>query len=213
MADLQDLYPEIRRSIKQCPEPTMDDALLRAARTFCAETWVLRRPFSFTCVAGQQQYQVQAPPNEETIAIKHAQITDLAPDSPISPLRFVYPAMVNPNAGQQRPFGICFVPYAAVALVPKPDNAYPVEVELVTQPTVGTQCIADELGRRFDRAIGYGALEWILRMPGDPWYNPPGADEYLRLFNQEVVRARGEAAFDFTPNQRRWIGAGFARRR
>lgn len=191
----------------------MDDALLRAARSFCAETWVLRRPYAFTAVAGRQQYLIQAPPDEEVIAVKHAQLTDLAPGNSIRPLRFVYPTTVNPNIGSQRPYGICFVPYSAVALMPTPDAAYPVEVELVTQPIAGTRWIADELGRRFDRALGYGALEWILRMAGDAWYNPPAADEYLRLFNQEIVRARGEAAFDFTPNQRRWIGAGFARRR
>jgi hypothetical protein len=87
-----------------------------------------------------------------------------------------------------------------------------VELELVAQPASATRWIADELCRKWDHALGYGALEWLLRMPGDPWYNPPAADEYLRLFGQEIVRARGEAAFDFTPNQRRWIGGRFARR-
>ena len=99
---------------------------------------------------------------------------------------------------------------SGVALVPVPDNAYPVQLELVTQPVAGTMQLPDELAVRYDRALGYGALEWILRMQGDPWFNPQAADEYALLFNQEIVKARGEAAFDFTPNQRQWIGAGFA---
>ncbi len=191
----------------------MQDALVRAARSFCSETWLLRRPQSFTTQAGQQQYPVQAPANEEAIALKHAQIQDLAPGNSIYPLRFVYPTTVNPNLGPARPRAICFVPYASLALVPVPDNAYPVLVELITQPVTGTQAIADELAVRYDRALGYGALEWILRMQGDPWYNPQAADEYRLLFNQEIVKARGEAAFDFTPNQRQWLAGGFAWRR
>jgi hypothetical protein len=208
--DLQDLHGEIRRACRGCPDPTLDDALLRAARAFCAETWLLRRPYAFTAVAGQQQYPLQAPPNEEVIAVKHAQLGGLAPGEAVLPLRFVYPTLVNPNAGPRRPYGICFVPYDGVALVPPPDAAYPVQLELITQPAAGTRAIADELGRRHDRALGYGALDWLLRMPADPWFNPQAAEEYRLLFGQAIVRARGEAAFDFSPNQARWIGRGFA---
>ena len=210
MSDVQDLFPEIRRVVKGCPEPTMQDALVRAARGFCSESWILRRVQSFTAVAGQQVYPVQAPPNEEAIALKHAQVQSLAPGAAWRPLRFVYPTLVNPNVGARMPGGICFIPYSGIALLPAPDNAYPVQVELVTQPVIGTAQIPDELVVRYDRALGYGALAWILRMQGDPWFNPQAAEEYGQLFEQAVVKARGEAAFDFTPGQRQWIRGGFA---
>jgi hypothetical protein len=211
--DIEDLYPEIRRQARGCPEQTMQDALLRAAQQFCTETWFLRRQYAFTSAAGQQQYTLQPPANEECIAVKHAQITGLAPGNSITPLRFVYPTLVNPNVGQQRPYAICFIPYETVALVPPPDNAYPVLLELVTQPASGTTVIADELGVQYRRALGYGALEWLQRMPGDPWFNPQLAVQNLQLFNAEIARARGAAAFDFTPNQRSLLRAGFARAR
>lgn len=47
MADVYDLFSEIRRSIKGCDEPTMQDALIRAARIFCRKTWYVRREVSF----------------------------------------------------------------------------------------------------------------------------------------------------------------------
>lgn len=189
-------------------------ALLRAARTFCRETWLLRRSQTFNTEQGKQQYLVVPPPNEECIALKHAQITSLPPSQNISPLRFVYPTAVNPNIGQQRPYGICFVPYQNIALVPPPDNTYSVTVELITQPVIGTQYIPDELGTMWDQALGYGALEFIFRTSqSDPWYNPQMAGDQLRLFNGEIVRCRGAAAFDFTPNQRNLIGRNFAGRR
>ena len=209
MSEVQAFFGEIRRAVKGCPEPTMQDAVVRAARAFCGETWVLRRAASFVCVAGTAAYTVQAPANEEVVAVKRAQVAEVAPGSGVHPLRFVYPATVNPNAGMRRPYGICFVPYTQVALSPPPDAAYPVTVELVTQPVAGAAVIADELAVQYDRALGYGALEWLLRMAGEPWFSPPQAERYLQLFNQEIVKARGAAMFDFTPNQRSCLRAGF----
>lgn len=44
--DVEDLFPEIIRSVKGCDEPTMQDALIRAARIFCRRTWYVRREVS-----------------------------------------------------------------------------------------------------------------------------------------------------------------------
>lgn len=209
--DIEELYPEIRRQVRGCPEDSMRDALLRAARVFCRETWLLRRSQVFSCVPGQQSYPVLAPPNEEVIAVKHAQIQDLAPGLAIWPLRFVYQTGVNPNVGARRPQAISFTPYTAVNLVPVPDQAYAVTLELVTQPGADSMSIPDELGLAWQQALGHGALEWLHRTSrDDPWYEPQMAAYNLRLFNDAIVQARGQIAFDLSPNQRRWAGGGFA---
>lgn len=212
--DIEDLYGDIRRQVRGCPEDTMRDALVRAARTFCRETWYIRRQQIFNTVAGVQQYPIIAPPNEVCIAIKHAQIQDIQPGNSIYPLRFIYQTAINPNIGQQRPYAIAFVPYTLAALSPVPDNAYPITLELITEPVNGTMYIPDELGVEWDQALGYGALEWIHRTsPNDPWYNPQMAAYNSKLFNDEIVKARGKIAFDATPNSRRWMGGNFARTR
>ena len=212
MADVDQLFGEIRRSIKGCPEPTMQDALVRAARAFCKDTWLLRRAMSLTCDPLQEDprtYPLAPPPNEEVLAIKHGQIGEPAPGAAVRPLRFVYPTLMNPNLGPRQPFGLAFVPYRAVTLYPAPDQAYPVTLELVTQPMVDTAQLPDELAA----ALGYGALMWLYGMSGTQWYSPEGVMACKALFDQEVVQGRIRAAMDFTPNQQQWIQRGFAWRR
>lgn len=210
--DIEDLYGEIRRQVRGCPEDTMRDGLIRAARTFCRETWFLRRQQLFNSVAGQASYPIVAPANEECINLKHAQIQDVAPGQSIYPLRFLYQTVVNPNIGLQRPYGITFTPYTLANLVPTPDQAYPITLELITQPITDSMSIPDELGVEWKQALGHGALEWLHRTDKtDPWFDPQMAAYELQQFNNAIVFARGKIAFDATPNQRRWMGGNFAR--
>lgn len=212
--DVEDLFGEIRAQVRGCPADLMSYALIQAARTFAAETWILRRQFVFNAIPTQQQYSIVAPQNERCIAVKHAQLQDVAPGMTINPLRFVYPTLVNPNVGPERPWGICYVPYDTVALVPVPDAAYPVTLEIITEPVLGGDYIPDEMGAKWSRALGYGALEWLFRTnKNDPWFDLQQSAAMLIAFNGEIAKARGEAAFDFTPNQRNLIPFGFARRR
>lgn len=209
--EISSLYGEIRRQVRNCPEPTMRDAILRAARDFCSDTWLLRRTFSFNTVVGIQRYDIQVPENEQAICIKHAQIAYTTAPVSAWPLFIVYPTTMNPNIGNGMPQGICMVPYTQVALDRPADQVYAVTVETVTQPVPEGNTIPDEIGVRYDRAIGYGALSWLMLQNGNPWYNPPLADKYQVMFNQEIVKGRGEAAFDFSPGTRQWMNPGFTR--
>lgn len=60
MADIESIYPEIRRSIAMLDEPTMQDAILRAARIFCRKTWYCRREINFECLPPGQPQNVIA---------------------------------------------------------------------------------------------------------------------------------------------------------
>jgi len=165
-------------------------------------------------VVGQAEYLVVPPANEEAFAIKHAQLTQILPQGSTVALKFAYPTFLNPNINQQQqPISIVFVPYMKVVLAPgSPDKEYPVVLELVTQPLVGSAYIPDELGRKYDQALGYGALAWLLMQPANPWTDPQSAQMYQQLFNQQIIKARIEAAYDFTPNNRAWASPGFMRR-
>lgn len=212
--DVRDLFGELRRNVRGCPEPRFAYALNRAAREFCSETWILRRSFDFVCVVGQQQYEVMAPPNEEPLALKHAQITQVPVTSPPStwPLEIAYSEFFNPSRSPTIPRSIAYVPYSRVALEAMPDKAYPIKVELITQPQVNSPYIPDELGVRYDRALGYGALSWILAHAGNPWFDARAAAENARLFDREINKAKADAAFDFTPGSRPWVRRPFSLR-
>lgn len=216
--DVANLLPEIRREVRGCPDPTMKYALMRAAREFCNDTWLLRRTFTFNTVVGTQRYDVVAPDNEDVIAIKHAQIAYTTAPANAWPLMIVYPTTMNPNSGNGVPTGICLVPYTQVALDRPSDQVYAITVETISIPQVDGNALPDEIAVRYDRAIGYGALAWLMRQKGDSvkpnaWYDPQQALIYLQMFNQEIVKGRGEAAFDFSPGARNWMRNPFIQRR
>lgn len=212
--DVRDLYPMVRREVRGCPDPRIAYYLNAAGREFCQTTWLLRRSFDFTCVVGQQQYEVSAPPNEDHFALKHAQLTMVPITTPPStwPLQISYSEFFNPSRSPTTPRAISYVPYTRVALEVAPDQLYPVKVELVTQPQVNSPYVPDELGVRYDRALAYGALSRIFGQRGNPWFDPSAAQEHLRLFNREINLARGQAAFDFTPGPRQWVRRPFSTR-
>jgi|SRR5882757_788030 len=215
--DVRDLFGEVRREVRGAPNPRMAYALERAAREFCSETRLLRRSFQFTCNPSQanpQQYPVSAPANEQAFALKHAQIQTLPITNPAQwlPMQIQYSEFFNPAIGPTTPWGICYIPYTMVALNCNPDQAYPVKVELCTQNVVGSNYIPDEIGVRYARALGFGALEWLFRQKGNPWYDPNEADKMLVKFNQEIVKGRGEAMFDFSPGVHMGVRPGFMRR-
>lgn len=209
--DIAALYDEIRHQVRGCPEPTLRTSLLRAARTLASESWLLRRTYSFSTVVGTQRYDITNPDNEETFAIRHASIAYPSPNNSAWPLRIVYPTTMNPNAGPAAPHGICLVPYTQVALDCPPDQIYDIVVEILTQPIANTNVIPDELGVRYRQGLGYGALEWLHMQRGNPWFDPSASAYNRTLFNQEIVKARGEAAFDFSPGPREWIQNPLAR--
>lgn len=211
--DAYSLLPEIRRNVKGCPDLTMIYALNRAARMFCSDSWICRRKQIDTLVVGQQQYPFNPPANEEVICIKHAMVQFPAPSNSVIGMQVIYGEFINPNWGPSCPRALCMIPYTNYYLDRKPDQAYILTIEYVTQPIMEGNYIPDELGVRYVQALGYGALEYLLMMPNCPWSNPQQAAFYGLRFNQEIAKARGEAAFDFSPGTRQWVRSPFIRSR
>jgi len=210
--DIYSLFDEIDVHVKACPDFTLAKAFTRAARALCQESWFLRREVDLTTNPTQpnQQYLLPLPNGEDVIAVKHAEILNI--NNSWTPLRFPYGTMINPNIGPQQPIACNYIPQNTVQLSPPCDQAYQTRYEVITQPSEGTQIIADELVNQFKRGLGYGALEWLLRMKDEPWTDPDEADKYLVMFNKEIMRARRMAAYDNTPGPRAWIQRGFIRR-
>lgn len=210
MATTSDFYTEIRRNCRGVTNPSMDAAILRAAREFCRETWFIRRTQVISTSAKLAQYDIVSPVNEETIALKHAQLTDA--DGKTAPLRFGYQTYANPNLTDGRPSQLYFVPYTSLTLAPPPDGVYQLTIELITQPRHSGVYIPDELLTGWDQALGNGALAWLMLQAQNPWANAALAQQNKVMFDQAIVAGRRQAAFDFTPNQQVWVNPGFLHR-
>lgn len=220
MAEARQLFGEIRRQIRGCPNPTMAYALMRAAREFCQATLFIRRVVTFQTVAGVDQYVLTPAtcqglnPSEEVIGLRHWQIQG---PSGIQPGTFPYGTQVNPNLSNAQPLGINYIPEGVVQFTPTPNQAYTVMPEVVVQPVYGSVWIPDELMRKFDRALGYGALAWIHGQGGNqagdqnPYYNEQKSAKNAEMFNAEIMRGRRLAQNDSTPSPRAWVRRSYAR--
>lgn len=210
--DARDLIPEIIRECRGCPEPTLIYALKRAARTFCRETWLVRRSNTYSVTPQQRIVQLLANDSlEEVIAVQHAHITDPV-NNFTTPLQFVYPEHIKPDISPGVPSGISFVPYTAVELTPPADRPYNLTVQYVVQPSWIGEYIPDELGVKYRQAIGHGALEFIKRQSGNDWFDPQAAEMHRMAFNAEIASGRAEAQVFSQPGQWRMVKAPFMRR-
>ena len=205
---LDSFLPEIARLSKDVPEPTQTDALLRAARQFCFETWFVNRLLSITCEQYVSLYQLPVDAGEEEIIfVQYASVTQL-PNGGTLPM---YPTPItNPNNRPQLPRNWAFVQPSAINLIPKPDKAYPVQVMVIIQPTATATTLPTELFKDYARTIGYGALAWIYAMPGEVWTNPAGADRMARAFAAGINNGKTQALRRSLPGitratPRRWI--------
>lgn len=220
MAQVTQLFDQVRAQVRGCPPPMMSLALLRAARQFCQQTQFIRRTVTFSTVVGTNQYALNPQtctglnPSEEVIGLRHWQIQPSGGSK--QPGFFPYGTQVNPNWNPAQPWCLNYIPEGTVQLSPTPDAVYSVEVEVIVQPQLGSVWIPDELLRRFDHALGYGALEWIHGQggnePGDqnPYYNEAKAAKNRALFNVEIMRGRRAAQNDFTPAPRSWVKRPYA---
>lgn len=221
MANANQMFTEIRRQARGVPNPTKTEAIIRAARIFCQQTQIIRRDVQFNTQANVHQYPLTFAnvisglnPSEEVIGFRHWQITQPGPNntSSIVPGYVPYGTTINPNWAPNQPWSLSYIFDGIAQLDPIPNQAYLVQIECITQPAKGSVWIPDELLRKFDQAIGYGALEWLHGMDGNPWYSEQKAAKNRILFNDEIARGRRLAMYDNTPGPRAWVRRPFAQK-
>jgi len=202
MASVEDFYSEVRRSARGIPEPMLRDAIVRAARIFCRESWYVRRYVLITTVAGQSNYEITDTQNEDAINVLRGQVQDIATPpniGEIRPLLSVETARINPNLyiNPSKPRWYGYAPVNTLILYPTPDNAYMVTVVVPVQPVKGGTYIPDELLQDYEDTIGQGALMWLYRMRTAEWFDPNEAARCEMEFNRGWTKAKTIALRDF----------------
>ncbi len=197
MGTIADIVPLVRPFVPQCPEPTIADAILRAARMFCNQTWYVRRNVEFDTVANTGEYTVNDAVDLELIAVKAVQLTgndrSVAPLSPV-PLGAVYPGYAPAT-----PLWYQFVPYNTLVLYPTPDTTYEVKATLIVQPTASTENLPDELINKWADGLAAGALAWLSKIPGQSWTNLNVAQMQDAVFKSAISNAKAEVQRSYLP--------------
>ncbi len=195
MAALSDFYKLVNTFIPGVPEPTVDYALIRAARRFSSLSWLSRRSINVTLVEDQASYTL-APAdstNEEIIGV-HAVEYD---DQPLDPTK---PELVETTSGTPK----CWYIEQNYLLVlnPVPDANVAgdtVQVRIAVQPTLEATTIPNDIVREYHQAIGDGAIAWLQAMPKQPWSDPQMSMAMERKFIAQAMRAKETALRGYMP--------------
>lgn len=194
MANISDLRREVKFHAHQCPDVTIDYAIIRALRTFCRDSWYYQATMLIDQVNGTTSYTLVPSDGSEVIAVSSV---ELDPDTKIYPLK---------ESEATRPdgtvTGFLFEPPSYLSIYPQPttDVTNGIEVRAVLMPPENTTTIPDSVYRNWKECIVAGALSFILSTQNDSWSNPQLAQAKLQEFNLGIFAAKAQRMRDFRPN-------------
>jgi len=201
MTAITDLLQDVAQVVRRCPEPTLTQSILRAARIFCTETRWLRREATFDTVAEQDRYELLLATGENDLEVIGARLIRI--NDPTAPMGRTQigpssPTVWNVNAASGRPYTYGYVPEAMVDLFPTPDGVYTGTVVAQVTPTRTASTLPVDLLAKWEYALIDGATEYLLKIPGQAWTNPALArQEYGMKFRAAINNARADEQRDY----------------
>jgi hypothetical protein len=185
MAALDDFFPGIRQNINGPLEIMMRSSVLKAARTFCRESLVVRQTIELDDVAVGQQVTLTAA-DDLVKCVKRLQVYDLSPQL-VRPECDPVVLKAGIDFTVQSANQLTFVKAYGKALIvfaiePKPDATE----------------VPDVLLDDYSDVIAYGALEDLYLMPHKPWSDPQ-MSQYFRRFFIDGYRRAFRDALDNSP--------------
>lgn len=197
MISLNAFFDHVAPQTPGCPNPTVRSAVRQAAIEFCERTHVwLETLDPLPIDPAVSDYEVEAPlPDTRVVAIYSMRCqgallfahTEHALDQQQPDWR----------AATGQPRGFVQANPATLRLVPQPAEAADpglTDIRAALAPTQTAAVVGDVLYEEYAEAIGYGALERLLRIPGQAWSQPELSAYYRGLFaltkSQARVRAR-----------------------
>lgn len=176
---LDSLIGAILIQARGCSDMLAVDALRRSAIQLCEQTQAWRE--TITQQAKTQDVDLDIPAHSRAAAIRRVfvgedEILPMAPDN------------INPFAASSTPRGYFRVSENVLRLIPAPDAPVTLTVEAVLAPTYTANTIPDDLADRCRMALIWGALAYLLAIPGQTWTQPELAGAYLHMFEQEAAK-------------------------
>lgn len=189
MATFESLLPLCRRHAPGCPDFVLIDALRRAAREFCRDSWYARKSIEVQLVAGQGFYDIEPDDDaEEIIGIDAAEYQG-------EPLIPAEQKEVLQQTGKPRFW--TFLPPETVEFTPYPaedaTDLGVVRLSLIVQPTAAAETVGDDIARLFDQALADGAVAIVCGDEQAAWSSPQLAAKHGQRFYTAKMNAKGKA--------------------
>jgi len=187
---LDDLLPYLEPHVPGCPEPMMIDALREKFRELCERSGVWRERLpKLDVYKGLADYELDVPFNMELVSLKQLYWGDRAlPFRSIDIVRATDGGNDTPTSNE--PDWWTMPELNIVRLYPAPDADSTDQLEPYAAVTlaIDESVFPAEL-MRFAHGIGAGAAGKLKMMPGQPWTDREGFQQFNRAFRV----AAGEA--------------------
>lgn len=198
MKALSAFYPMVLPYVMGCPNPMLDQALLYAAGTFCRDTNAVQHISTYHVIAGQEDYCVETPSGSVFCSVLSVWYAD-------RPLKPVGIDEVLPGMAMRDPFGAytaaagtptCFyqkTPASSeISLWPVPDVALSdgLATRVAYEPSATATSLDDTLYATYGADIAFGAIAYLMMLPGQAFSNPLLGKAFQRRFDDAIEGAK-----------------------
>lgn len=165
-----------------CPIPTIDAALVRAARKFCDGTRAWTETTDTTANGATDLFDFDTPTSAEIVRVVAAKVGAEDYDDK------VFDRLPSTWPEHDAPPGIYMAPEGQFAVSPRPIAGTSIRLDVAYKPKLSAQQAGDVLFDSYGEDIASGALSELLKMP-QPWANPVLAVDYSRAFTAAIHSA------------------------
>ena len=203
---LTKFLPEVRSLAAGVLEIQAKDAILRAVQRFCREGWAWEEPaLDIDLVEDISDYDLEPWPDTYVVG------------------RFVYfqgrrlqdrDARQMAQAGTASstisgwPTGFLRLGHATIRLDRTPPANLVKGLKVVTflQPTEDCEEVPEEFWHEWRDGVVSGALAFLMKQKGKPWYDPDGQIEHQRIYDEKVEAARIRVFRRYGDSEQRAVG-------
>ena len=207
MASLQSFHSLVMPSVKGCPIPTADQAILNACIDFCERSLIFREVLD-TCYTAVNSTDVELDLPTQTRVAKIMRVSlDGVEIRPVGSDDFMG-ININPNTPSAKPSSFAYMSNGVLMFHPKPNAVYSVQAYVALKPTRSATAVDDKLFEDWGDYIASGALQRLLTIPSD-WANLSLAKVHYDIYMSGVNKAMVESRRDKTRAEERiqpvWI--------
>lgn len=181
-------YPYVLPEVLGCPEPTVDLALVSAAREFCGVTKCWRADLAaIPTLLNTPSYALVFDANVDGHTIINADLEGDELDLDV-PDATSLTERRRGTGGRRR---LRTVDMRTVTLIPTPAAGLNLRIEAICKPSESAANFAhDATADRYRREIARGALAELLNMNKQPWTNNVLAADLRKKFERDMGRVK-----------------------
>lgn len=169
MASWDVFLPDVLVHVPAAPDPLVHQALIRAAREFCARSRIYRQ-WCATVEATAPVYNITLPTDTQAVRLERATVDGVAID--VTPFQWPERDWVT-YAAEEDP-GVITDDLTTVTVTGETITGT-LQLEISLMPTRSAATVSSFLAERYLECIAAGAAFRLLTMRGAPWYDPQAA--------------------------------------